>query len=200
MKIYTGGGDSGSTSLLSGERIDKSDARIEAYGTVDELGAVLGLLAAHLPAGSAAAAATLGRVQCDLFDVGAWLATTPDSRPIETLTPMDTDRCGFLEGSIDLLDAALPPLQGFIVPGGTAAAGWAHLGRTVCRRAERQVVRLARNQAPARLAGVLAYLNRLSDYLFVLARHCNHCQKVPDRLWRPGHRRQAKGHKAGSAT
>lgn len=186
MKIYTGGGDRGRTSLFSGERIDKSDRRIAAYGAVDELGAILGLLAAALPPGAETEADRLREVHGDLFDVGAWLATTPASPRVEMLAPVGTDRCRCLEEAIDAMEAQLPPLAGFILPGGSAAAGWAHLARTVCRRAERHVVGLARREAEGgRLDGVLAYLNRLSDYLFVLARHCNRLQGVSDQLWRP---------------
>ena len=179
------GGDQGRTSLFSGERIDKSDRRIEAYGAVDELSAVLGRLGAHLPPGAEAQAEVLQRVQFDLFDVGAWLATTPDSPRIGMLTRVETGRCRFLEAAIDAMAADLPPLGGFIVSGGTHGATWSHLARTVCRRAERQVVRLAGSEPEReRLEGVLAYLNRLSDYLFVLARHCNRVARVADILWR----------------
>ena len=181
MKIYTGGGDQGHTSLFSGERVVKSDRRVEAYGAVDELGAVLGLLAAHLPAGATGPAEGLRRIHIDLLDVGAWLATAPDSPRREMLAAVDSARCRFLEAAIDAMQADLTPLSGFIVPGGTVAAGWAHLARTVCRRAERHVVRLAQTEAtPERLDGIVVYLNRLSDYLFVLARTCNHLQQVPD--------------------
>jgi cob(I)alamin adenosyltransferase len=188
MKIYTGTGDGGRTSLFSGERIAKDDARIEAYGAVDELNAVVGALLAALPDAPQGLdiRAQLVQIQSDLFHVGAWLATTPDSPSTARLTPL-TDDCGRrLESQIDAMQAELPELDAFILPGGHPSAGWAHIARTVCRRAERRAVTLAGSQGSSSGSSenLLTYLNRLSDYFFVLARYCNHLAGVKDVLWR----------------
>ena len=187
MKVYTGGGDQGKTSLFSGERVLKGHARIDAYGDVDELNSVLGALAGTLPREAADLGSDIARLQADLMKVGAWLATSPRSpalAQIEAVTPADA---AALEAAIDKLAAGLPPLRSFILPGSHPAAAWAHVARTVCRRAERRVVRLvgdAEESTPENhYAGVLVYLNRLSDYLFVLARHINHATGIPDRIW-----------------
>ena len=183
MKIYTGAGDRGKTSLFSGERISKGHARIEAYGDIDELNSVLGALAAELGA-DAENADALTRVQSDLFHVGAWLATTADSPSAALLNPLDPASVKFMEEAIDRMEADLPPLAGFILPGGHRSAAWAHIARTVCRRAERRVVSLEGGEEEGSpLSAILVYLNRLSDYLFMLARHCNHRRGVPDAPW-----------------
>ena len=185
MKIYTGSGDRGKTSLFSGERIEKSDRRIEAYGDVDELNSVLGGLIAGLPPLLASLAGELESIQCDLLDVGAWLATTPGSAAVDMLTPFTSARISRLEAAIDRTDASLAPLKGFILPGGHPAAGRAHVARTVCRRAERHALRLMTAGDPDDACGgaILTYLNRLSDYLFVLARACNQQTGTPETLW-----------------
>jgi cob(I)alamin adenosyltransferase len=187
MKVYTGTGDEGKTSLFSGERIAKNDTRIESYGCVDELNAVVGALAAALPEVAAADAVKtqLGRIQSDLFQVGAWLATTPGSPAADHLVPFTSAYPQWVEEQIDLLDAGLEPLNAFILPGGHPAAAWAHLARTVCRRAERQTLRLDDQDALAFQGAreLLVYLNRLSDYFFVLARHCNRLAGEKDVPW-----------------
>lgn len=184
MKIYTGTGDRGKTGLFSGERLPKSDDRIEAYGDVDELNSVLGALAATLPEKAEAVGDELAAIQSHLFHVGAWLATTSDSSFAETLTPVDESMWRFLETAIDRMEGMLPPLSGFIIPGGHKAAAMAHVARTVCRRAERRAVRLAQGDPhPEALSGMLIYLNRLSDYLFVLARYFNQMTGHGDHLW-----------------
>jgi cob(I)alamin adenosyltransferase len=187
MRVYTGGGDRGKTSLFSGERRSKSDARIEAYGDVDELNATLGVLVGELKGQQVGLAEEIRRIQSHLFHVGAWLATTPGSPSLEMLQPITNEHAALLEQAIDRLEAALPPLRSFLLPGGDGAAAWAHVARTVCRRAERRVVRLAEESADTEtgLGPVLVYMNRLSDYLFVLARYCNHLAGVSDTLWRP---------------
>jgi cob(I)alamin adenosyltransferase len=206
MRIYTGGGDRGRTSLFSGERVTKHDARIETYGELDELNSVLGALAAALPSGQGELESEIERVQSDLLQAGAWLATTPDSPAQASLLEMTPHQIAGLEAAIDRMDAALDPLRGFILPGGCVSAGWAHVARTVCRRTERRVVALADafaspppaaelgevpapteriQQARDQLGLIVVYLNRLSDYLFVLARHCNRLAGVPDRPWAP---------------
>ncbi|UCF89728.1 MAG: cob(I)yrinic acid a,c-diamide adenosyltransferase [Desulfobacterales bacterium] len=188
MKVYTGTGDRGKTGLFSGERVAKSHARIEAYGNVDELNSVMGALIASLPDANAEIAEELHRIQFDLFQIGAWLATTPESPALESLTPITPAQIQYLESAIDRMDAMLPPLSAFVLPGGHRSAAWAHMARTVCRRAERRGVRLEvesfNGKDGGHLRDALVYLNRLSDYLFVLARHCNRLMDVADILWR----------------
>ena len=188
MKIYTGTGDSGKTSLFSGERILKDHARIEAYGAVDELNAVVGTLTASLPESPEKneIRSQLDRIQSDLFHVGAWLATTPESPSAARLTPMTATRSQWLEKLMDRMQDGLAELRSFILPGGHPSAGWAHMARTVCRRAERRAVALAAAQSSISepMENVLVYLNRLSDYFFVLARYCNHLAGIEDIVWR----------------
>ncbi|BBD76967.1 MULTISPECIES: cob(I)yrinic acid a,c-diamide adenosyltransferase [Hydrogenophilus] len=174
-KIYTRTGDNGTTGLGSGERTGKDDPRIEAIGTVDELNAILGLLACEpLPEDLAA---LIVRLQHELFDLGGELC-------LPGMALFAESRVDELEQALDRLNETLPPLKDFILPGGTRAAALAHLARTVCRRAEREVVRLARVEPQERLRPVVArYLNRLSDLLFVLARTLNARSGTPDVLW-----------------
>ncbi len=183
MKVYTGSGDRGKTSLFSGERITKSDLRIEAYGDVDELNSVLGGLIAGLPEPLASLRNELTQIQCDLLDVGAWLATTPGSAAEEMLTPFTPEKVFWLEAAIDRLDNTLPPLKGFILPGGHPASAQAHVARTVCRRAERHALVVQEAPGDVSYSEILTYLNRLSDYLFVLARYCNHQTGTAETLW-----------------
>jgi cob(I)alamin adenosyltransferase len=187
MKIYTGSGDRGKTSLFSGERVLKSNERIEAYGDVDELNSFLGLLAAHLPREHAGMLSEIHRIQSDLFHIGAWLATSPDSASTRMLNEISDDSVGFLESAIDRMENELIPLQNFILPGGHPTSALAHVGRTICRRAERHVVQLTGTetgrQMPDSLNNLIIYLNRLSDYLFVLARYCNFIAGIEDVAW-----------------
>lgn len=188
MKIYTGTGDGGKTRLFSGERIAKSDPRIDAYGDVDELNSIIGVVASALPPHDAAAPLKiqLTQIQSDLLHAGAWLATSADSPRATRLTPIPTERIQELEGRIDAMQAELSELKSFILPGGHIAAAWAHVARTVCRRAERKAVALNRQRALAEDAGsVLVFLNRLSDYFFVLARRINQMAGIADQTW-PG--------------
>ncbi len=177
-RIYTKSGDAGETGLGDGRRVPKDHLRVEAYGTVDELNAVLGLLRIAAPD----VAELLAQVQNDLFDIGADLCIPPAAGepPGKCLraTPAQVER---LERAIDRLNEPLAPLTSFVLPGGTLAAAWCHLARTVCRRAERHVVTLMRTEAVN--VQVLVYLNRLSDLLFVLARVLNGGNDV---LWLPG--------------
>jgi cob(I)alamin adenosyltransferase len=188
MKIYTGSGDRGKTSLFSGERVAKHDERIEAYGDLDELNSAIGVLIAGLPPDGDGLRPELHDIQSELFAIGAWLATAPGAPAAAALVPIDPDGAKGLERSIDRLDAGLPPLAGFILPGGHPGAAWAHMARTVCRRTERRVVGLAAGVTDAAAAEqtqrAIVYLNRLSDYFFVLARHLNRIQGVEDRLWK----------------
>ncbi len=183
-KIYTRTGDKGDTGLGDGRRVRKYDIRVAAYGTVDEANAAIGLARLHT---KGEADAALGRIQNDLFDLGADLCTpaSPEEKPGEALriSNAQVDR---LEHEIDALNARLSPLNSFILPGGSPAAACLHLARTICRRAERQMVELAdsENVNPA----ALTYINRLSDFLFVIGRHVNNDGET-DILWQPGQNR-----------
>jgi len=171
-KIYTRTGDSGTTGLGDGSRTDKDSLRVEACGTVDELNSIIGLLTSHkLPDGLAR---ELIEIEHDLFDIGGELSIPGHS----VVTDKQVDR---IEHCLDRLNADLEPLKEFILPGGSAAAAVCHLARTVCRRAERRVVSLARKETIN--ATCLCYLNRLSDLLFVMARTLNHASGSPDVLW-----------------
>lgn len=188
MKIYTGGGDRGKTSLFSGERVAKNDDRVEAYGEIDELNAVIGALAASLPPDREAVRDELYGIQKDLMTIGALLATLPDAPHIADLARIDPENIAALETAMDRMDAVLPPLKAFILPGGSMPAAWAHVARTVCRRAERRIIRLSEQGADGAPAdaqrNVLVYVNRLSDYLFMLARYCNTAAGVEDIQWK----------------
>lgn len=183
MKIYTKAGDAGETGLFGGARVRKDDARVEAYGAVDELNGALGAARAALPAG-AELDALLAQLQSELFDLGAELATPPErlDSKLGARVPLATDeRVAALEGEIDRMEETLPPLKTFILPGGTAAAAALHVARAVCRRAERRTVALARVDTVRPEA--LRYLNRLSDLLFVMARYANQQSGVSDVPW-----------------
>jgi cob(I)alamin adenosyltransferase len=181
-RIYTKSGDAGETGLGDGTRVPKDDPRVAAYGTVDELNALLGLLLSHFP--ETDEAGLLRSIQNDLFDVGADLCVppTPDEAP-GTRLRVRPEQATRLEAAIDRLNAPLGPLTSFVLPGGRGPAAWCHLARTVCRRAERDVVTLSRS-GPVN-PQVVVYLNRLSDLLFVLARVYNN-QGQDDVLWQPG--------------
>lgn len=184
-RIYTKTGDTGETALGDGTRVRKDSPRVAAYGTVDELNAVLGLLAcAALPADEGS---LIRQIQNDLFDIGADLCTpsTQDEKPGERLRVTEA-QVARLEAAIDRLNEGLRPLNSFVLPGGTAAAAWTHLARTVCRRAERELVTLMREEEIN--PQTLIYLNRLSDLLFVLGRHWND-RGAQDVLWQPGKHR-----------
>jgi cob(I)alamin adenosyltransferase len=180
VKIYTKTGDEGVTGLLGSRRVPKDDIRIEAYGTIDELNAVLGLARAQGldPAADGLAA----QLQDELFAVGSALADPdPNGKFHHAIREQHAAR---LEGVIDALEVELPPLTNFILPGGALPAAQLHLARTVCRRAERLVVKLARQPGSVVPSALIVYLNRLSDLLFVMARVVNHRAKVPDTPWK----------------
>lgn len=187
MKISTGGGDRGMTSLFSGERVFKSHIRIEANGDVDELNSVLGVVAAAFTAQQSKFTQDIRQIQARLMTIGAWLATTPESPFAAHLERVSDQSIRTLETAIERLENELPEMKGFILPGGHITAAWAHLARTVCRRAERHVVALFEKSASAaaeeELQNIIIYLNRLSDFLFILARHCNRAMQVPEVLW-----------------
>ena len=179
MKIYTKTGDAGLTGLVGGERIPKDDPRIEAYGTVDELNACLGLVRSLQPAPDVGP--VLEAIQHRLFAVGAELAS-PDtaSANAEWIAADDIES---LETTIDRFDRLLPTLKNFILPTGVPAATALHQARAVCRRAERRVVRLGRETESASLSRIVVYLNRLSDLCFVLSRYINQVAGEPDQIW-----------------
>jgi cob(I)alamin adenosyltransferase len=179
MKIYTRTGDDGETGLFGGPRVSKDAPRIEAYGTVDELNSVLGL--ARTFAGDLPIDDLLRRIQNELFDLGAQLAT-PDPAKHNTAL-VGQAQIAALEAAIDEHEARLEPLKTFILPGGTQAAACLHLARTVCRRAERRAVTLARESPDAACGDAIVYLNRLADLLFVLARVVNRDGGAGDVPW-----------------
>lgn len=194
-KIYTRTGDKGKTSLIGGARVSKSNARLEAYGTVDELNSLLGLLAHDIHAELVSRGDQLGReatalvaelaiVQSDLFDLGSQLATE-DAQLRAKLPTISSERVTELEKRMDEFSASLKPLKNFILPGGSRAAAVAHVARTVCRRAERLCVALLETEETANDVdpNLVQYLNRLSDYLFVLARHANRLLGIEEPLW-----------------
>jgi cob(I)alamin adenosyltransferase len=180
FKIYTKTGDSGETGLFGGKRLPKDDLRVEAYGTVDELNAYIGLLRDHL-AKEASIASLLKEVQDRLFTIGSNLASDPDK---EMITPdVSEGDIDMLESAIDAMNAELPALKHFILPGGHPVVSHAHIARCVCRRAERRVVALS--QQSTVLPVLIKYLNRLSDYLFVLARFLAKVNQAEEVIWTP---------------
>lgn len=187
-KIYTRTGDKGTTALVSGPRRLKHDLRVEAYGTVDETNSAIGVARLHT-GGLERLDAMLFRIQNDLFDLGADLATPDSGEPLsyEPLRIVES-QVTRLENEIDELNAALEPLTSFVLPGGSAAAANLHLARTVCRRAERLMVELSVSENEIVSPAALKYANRLSDFLFVAARFANEAGKA-DILWVPGKNR-----------
>jgi cob(I)alamin adenosyltransferase len=184
-RIYTRSGDDGSTALGSGERRKKYDLRVSAYGTLDEVNAVIGVARLHTAATNVDA--TLARIQNDIFDVEAelCLATKGPGGAALTVTPAQVS---WLEGEIDRLNAALAPLKSFVLPGGSAAAAYLHLARTVCRRGERIMAELKDQPGETVSDHAMQYVNRLSDLLFVMSRFQND-NGARDVLWTPGQNR-----------
>ncbi len=186
-RIYTRTGDKGTTALAAGGRRPKYDLRIEAYGTVDETNACIGLVRLHTSGQEIDA--MLGRIQNDLFDLGADLATVETDKPLPyeplRITQGQVDR---LEQEIDRLNGELSALRSFVLPGGTPAAAALHLARTICRRAERHVVELMEKPDEKVSPEAVKYLNRLSDFLFVASRYVND-KGALDVLWVPGQNR-----------
>jgi cob(I)alamin adenosyltransferase len=185
-RIYTRTGDDGTTSLGNNERRKKYDLRVEAYGTLDEVNAVIGVARLHLSS-EPELDASMARIQNDLFDVEADLCLAEKGPGGARLTVTDT-QVAWLEQEIDRFNAELAPLRSFVLPGGSAAAAYLHLARTVCRRAERIMVELADQPAESVSAPSLRYVNRLSDFLFVAGRHANQ-MGASDVLWAPGQHR-----------
>lgn len=194
-KVYTRTGDKGKTSLIGGARVSKADRRLETYGTVDELNSVLGVVIATLKADLSADFASeeakselprlvqfLHRTQSDLFDIGSHLAAEDEALRAK-LPLVHEDHIAELEAEMDGFSARLPALKNFILPGGSSAASQAHIARTVCRRTERLCVALSEESFVESV--VIRYINRLSDYLFVLARHLNRLSGAEEILWSP---------------
>lgn len=179
-KIYTRTGDKGDTALGTGARVDKDDSRVEAFGTVDELNSLIGVVLSEEMPGEIRDLLT--DIQHDLFELGGDLSVPGRA----SMTPAHTDR---LEQALDTLNTDLPWLKEFILPGGNRAAALCHLARTVCRRAERHCVTLNREHPLPE--AVLSYLNRLSDLLFVMARYLNHSMGDQEVLWEPGRKRDS---------
>lgn len=180
MKIYTKTGDDGTTSLYSGGRVVKTHLRVEAYGTVDELSAAIGVARAQKAASQTAE--WLAEIQNQLFRLGADLATPADAAS-QHVVRIDADAIEWLETKIDHMSGELPELKAFILPGGSTVAAQLHVARTVCRRAERDAVKLGQNEPIGDF--VVQYLNRLSDFLFTLARWENHQAGISEEEWSP---------------
>jgi cob(I)alamin adenosyltransferase len=180
MKIYTKTGDAGTTSLFGGKRVSKADLRIDTYGTVDELNSWMGVLRDQEI--NSSRQDTLLAIQDRLFTMGSMLATEPGNTKVKIPTLDEADIL-FLEREIDAMDAVLPPMKSFVLPGGHASVSFAHIARTVCRRAERLVIALHSTEPVDPL--IIKYLNRLSDYVFVLSRKMTAELHSPESPWHP---------------
>ena len=179
-KIYTRTGDKGITSLVGGKRVSKTDPRLDAYGTIDELNSFIGLMQSAMD-GKAESAENIQWIQQKLFNIGGCLATDTTSFELPDSCKVMTADVERIEKMIDALQEGLPEQRSFIMPGGTQAASYAHVARTVCRRAERLILALPDEaKVPSEL---LQYINRLSDYLFVLARRINFFAGTPEKIW-----------------
>jgi cob(I)alamin adenosyltransferase len=182
LKIYTKTGDAGKTSLIGGTKVAKSDIRIESYGTVDELNSFIGLVSDHLT--DEAIKAQLKEIQDRLFTIGSSLACDPEKEPLMKIPDLKENDVNLLETEIDKMNDVLPVMKNFILPGGHVAVSTAHVTRCVCRRAERLCVNMLEHESFVDPL-VIKYLNRLSDYLFVLARYIGHILNVKEIAWRP---------------
>ena len=182
MKIYTKTGDHGETSLVGGQRTSKCCQRLECYGTTDELNALVGILITYCD--DPADVSFLCDVQAGLFVVGGYLATDTRHHPVRPGNVVTAEMVEAVEAEIDRLNDLLPPLRLFVMPRGCRGAAFAHSCRTVCRRAERHILRLIEQEQAVIDEPVLAYMNRLSDYFFVLARKLNYDNNIPDAIWK----------------
>ena len=183
MKIYTKTGDRGETSLWGGARVSKDHLQVEACGSVDELNSLIGVLRSlELPASEDG---IFGRIQVELFQLGAELASSSQSKTKADFKPIDSEHIAFLENAIDRYEEQLEPLRQFILPGGSPVGAQCHHVRTVCRRVERRVVSLANSEATHIREEIVVYLNRLSDFLFVLARYLNKVTGETEETWNP---------------
>lgn len=181
MKIYTKTGDDGTTGLIGGSRVKKYNLRLEAYGTVDELNSYIGLVRSYYD--EEKANAVLEKVQNKLFVIGANLASEASNEMIRKQLPCREEDIVLLEKEMDRMIQTLPPLTNFILPGGCKASSFCHVARTVCRRAERRIVELAEKEVVDLM--LIKYINRLSDYLFVLSRQISTDLNAPEILWFP---------------
>lgn len=181
--LYTRTGDDGTTSLVGGARAKKNSARLEAYGTIDELNSNLGYIAADIRADSELQG-QLKEIQNELFNIGAYLATRPESGTKPACQSLTASKMNQLEGWIDALDEQTPKINAFVLPGGSELAAKTHVARTICRRAERRILDLAEEEYVD--PQVTAYINRLSDYLFIAARYINFMRGVNEVVWRQG--------------
>ncbi len=182
LKIYTKTGDLGKTSLIGGTKVPKSHIRIEAYGTVDELNSYTGLLNDHI--GDEHTKIILREIQDRLFTIGSSLACDPDKEPLMKIPDLKETDITLLEKEMDKMDEVLPPMKFFVLPGGHIAVSTAHVARCVCRRAERLCVNMQENELFVDPL-VIKYLNRLSDYLFVVSRYIAHLLSVAEIAWKP---------------
>lgn len=184
MKIYTKTGDTGETALIGGQRTSKADMRIQAIGAIDELNASLGYLHSMLPISFDDVAADILHIQHRLFDIGAILANISEKKGRSVAVPeLSAQQVAWLEKRIDHYDKDLTQLTAFILPGGTTGAAQAHIARAICRRAERQLVEVQQQYKDSLPATVLKYINRLSDYLFTIARIANRRNQTADIVW-----------------
>lgn len=184
MKIYTKTGDKGMTSLIGGKRVPKNSARLESYGTIDELNSCLGMIRSFSL--DEQVVNELVEIQSRLFDVGGNLATDPEAENIKIPLGVTEKDIALLEAGIDRMDEEVPPMRNFILPGGSQAVSSCHIARTVCRRAERRILDLSEEAEVDGL--VMKYVNRLSDYLFVLSRKIAFDEGVEEMEWVPGKR------------
>lgn len=181
MKIYTKTGDQGMTSLIGGKRVPKNSFRLEAYGTIDELNSCLGMVLCHIQDGMLLQ--ELLEIQSRLFDVGGHLATDSENDSVKGKICVNETDVQMLEQAIDRMDEEIPPMKYFVLPGGSESIAFSHLARTICRRAERRILDLA-GTVPVDET-VVKYINRLSDYLFVLARKLAHDAGIKEHPWIP---------------
>ena len=181
MKVYTKTGDKGTTSLIGGKRVPKNSLRLESYGTVDELNSCLGMVQCKLQ--NAALIQELLEIQSRLFDVGGHLATDPENDSVKGKICVNEADVQMLEQAIDRMDGEIPPMKYFVLPGGSEAVAFCHLARTICRRAERRILDLADVEPVDEM--VKKYINRLSDYLFILARKLANDAGVEEHPWVP---------------
>ncbi len=179
FKIYTKTGDDGTSGLIGGTRVNKYDDRLEAYGTVDELNSWIGTIKSTIKEENVLK--TLEMVQNNLFVIGSHLATDDTKSDLKTKLPCHDNDTKYLENEIDRMNEALPPLTNFILPGGLTSAGYCHIARTVCRRAERRIAALQGKVSVHN--NITIFVNRLSDYLFVLARYVNHLGGEKETIW-----------------
>jgi cob(I)alamin adenosyltransferase len=182
LKIYTKTGDKGTTSLIGGTKVAKSHVRIETYGTVDELNSWVGVVMDHVD--DSVTKETLREIQDRLFTVGSSLACDPEKEPLLRIPDLHESDVEFLEKEIDRMNEILEPMRAFILPGGAASVSFAHVARCVCRRAERLCVGMQQDEMEIEHL-VIKYLNRLSDYLFVVARYAGHLQNIEEIKWKP---------------